>query len=262
MDSADQSPFDFAVADNATQDDIDAMENLKATMEEKYEELTANVQEWKAGMLNAFLLNEEVSLYDWSQGQSLCVMAKDYTPCCTTDPNEYGEWVQYSYYLSYTPCRESPAYKEFIIDGQNTCKFKKVWTDDTFTKEVECPLDRRTGCVYDMNGVGCCTENMALLHSWHDSGCVGGECGVVQILLNDDVIENFIKYNPPLSPHILYALQTEGIKDRYNFECPTHHPVPAVAILLGCFIPALVILLVVIFIMKRRNGPIKKDEEE
>ena len=33
--------------------------------------------------------------------------------------------------------------------------------------------------------------------------------------------------------HVAPAAQGGGKKTRYNFECPTHHPVPTVAIILG-----------------------------
>jgi len=52
-------------------------------------------------------------------------------------------------------------------------------------------------------------------------------------------------------------------KTRWNFECPTHHPVPTVAIILGCFIPVMFILLVIVMIqfLRQRNAQPAKEEE-
>jgi len=225
-------------------------------------------------MMNEFLLNDEVSLYDWSQGKSDCIIAKDYTPCCTTNQTVWWSWFKYINYrqplegqLPQTMCRKSEAYKEFFVtkdDGTETnlCFYYKHYIDQAMTQEVECPVDMRTACIYDKNGVGCCTDNMELLHSWHDSGCVGGKCSIVAIAneFPDFLTPGF--FRPAVDPTIMYALQNTRIKDRYNFECPTHHPVPAVAIILGLFIPTVVILLGIIGIIRYRNTPIKKEDEE
>jgi len=54
-----------------------------------------------------------------------------------------------------------------------------------------------------------------------------------------------------------------NIKTRWNFECPTHHPVPTVAIILGCFIPVMFILLVIVIFQcfrARQAQPTKEEE--
>ena len=91
-------------------------------------------QDWKAGLINELLLNEEVSVYDWSQGASECIMAKDYTPCCTSDKAEFQSWTENIDFSEYTECRTSPAYNEL----GDLCRFRKYYNDST-SEEIECP---------------------------------------------------------------------------------------------------------------------------
>merc|ERR1711931_392140 len=296
----DNLPFELGEP-NSTASTTD-FADFKANLEGKYEELTSGVQEWKTGIMNAYLLNEEVSLYDWSQGPSNCIVAKDYTPCCTSDLDEWKEWKQGESGAKWeviggnwrlvinepTYCRTSPAYNmifkatcevwsycvEDPVNGEemNRCYFFKYYNSkddvDDLTKEFECPANRRKACVWDRNGVGCCTENMELLHSWHDTGCVDdtgspGKCSFVEIM--EEYGDDFLKYSPAMKPSVLYVLQQHGRVDRFNFECPTHHPIPTVAILLGCFIPAVLILLGIVLFMHFRKTPKEggeSDEEE
>jgi len=287
------SPFSLVETNSSSSQTAD-FENFKANLEGKYEELTSGVQEWKTGIMNAYLLNEEVSLYDWSQGPSKCIVAKDYTPCCTSDMAEWKDWKHDSMWSEnfgvseFTYCRRSPAYKEMIVkatcpekwwrchedpengEEMNRCYFFKYYNNkediDDLTKEFECPANRRKACVWDKNGVGCCTENMELLHSWHDTGCVDdsgsvGKCSFVQIM-EEYGISGFLTWSPAMKPSVLYALQQSHRVDRFNFECPTHHPIPTVAILLGCFIPAVLILLGIVLFMHFRKTPKKNEDME
>jgi len=268
---------------------------FQADMEEKLndlvEEYTKKAEEWKAGLMNQYLLNEEVSIYDWSQGESRCIVAKDYTPCCTTDRRQYFEWVmsdpvRVQSTTKYVKCRESPLFKDFIMkkeweweyglfkEGDSFCRFMSPLIDPIVPgepeeqpgdpikgKEIECPAENRKVCMWDKNGVGCCTENLDLAHSWHDTGCVG-PCS----WSTPATLEVVAKRAVPFNPNVIYALtDIPGIRNQFNFECPTHHPVPTVAILLGLFIPITIILCAIVgfihFVGRCRNQP-KSDEEE
>ena len=64
--------------DGVTEDDPDFnITQFQTEMEDKLndivEEYTKIAEEWKTGLMNQYLLNEDVSIYDWSQGESRCI---------------------------------------------------------------------------------------------------------------------------------------------------------------------------------------------
>jgi len=116
--------------------------------------------------------------------------------------------------------------------------------------------------MWDKNNVGCCTDNLDLAHSWHDTGCIG-KC----TWNNINTLEIVAKRSVPFNPSVIYALSNSpGIRNQFDFECPTHKPVPTVAILLGIFIPITVILCAIIgfihFVGRCRNQALKADQKE
>ena len=148
--------------------------------------------------------------------------------------------------------------------------------------------------MWDKNSVGCCTDNLELAHSWHDTGCIG-RC----TWENPNTLEVVAKRAVPFNPSVIYALSdSPGIRNQFNFECPTHHPaigfkmitdgpwnscfkpeirswwsvwdfepekVPTVAILLGLFIPITIILCAIvgfIHFVGRCTAPKPKTDEE
>ena len=69
MDGVTEDGFEDEADFNITQ--------FQANMEDKLndivEEYTKIAEEWKTGLMNQYLLNEDVSIYDWSQGESRCI---------------------------------------------------------------------------------------------------------------------------------------------------------------------------------------------
>lgn len=85
---------------------------------------------------------------------------------------------------------------------------------------------------------------MDLINSWLDAGWVeeyGGPFENWVEFLNEHEDRGYWEwvYNMRWAVegeyiyHVAPAAQGGGKKTRYNFECPTHHPVPTVAIILG-----------------------------
>ena len=106
-------------------------------------------------------------------------------------------------------------------------------------------------CVYDKNGVPCCTKKLELVHGWFKNGWNEDDphpfAHVFEVLEEYDYITMETMYNDkwPNSADNIYHVNSWGkvwatqqnggeiSKTRFNFECPTHKPVPTVAILLG-----------------------------
>ena len=97
--------------------------------------------------------------------------------------------------------------------------------------------------MYDKNGIACCTKKLELSNSWLDAGYLKEFGGPL------DDWKGYMENNPYLwdmyfekkwatYPQQIYhaAGEKNNMKPRYNFECPTHHPVPTVAIILGNYI--------------------------
>ena len=80
--------------------------------------------------------------------------------------------------------------------------------------------ENRKVCMWDKNNVGCCTDNLDLAHSWHDTGCIG-KC----TWNNINTLEIVAKRSVPFNPSVIYALSNSpGIRNQFNFECSTHKP--------------------------------------
>ena len=104
-------------------------------------------------------------------------------------------------------------------------------------------------CLYDKNGVACCTKKLDLVKGWLDKGYLDRSP-------YDKVIKLFDKLSQPQYVHKYWDLakkykftvpshpiyHVDGVGDnqkfydfntRWNFECPTHHPVPKEVAILG-----------------------------
>ena len=102
-------------------------------------------------------------------------------------------------------------------------------------------------CLYDKNGAACCTKKFDLVEGWLDAGYIDQSPFHNFIKLFDkmdgkkpDYWEMVKKFKWTTKPSTIYHV--DGVdkkskfltgKTRWNFECPTHHPVPKVAIILG-----------------------------
>ena len=93
--------------------------------------------------------------------------------------------------------------------------------------------------MYDKNGVACCTKKLDLAHSWLDAGWdeeYGGPFESWVVALEEKKAwSKLLKYKWFVHPESVYHVTAKKPpqKTRWNFECPTHHPVPQVAIILG-----------------------------
>ena len=104
-------------------------------------------------------------------------------------------------------------------------------------------------CLYDKNGVACCTKKLDLVEGWLDQGYLDRSPYDNVIKLFDELSQpEYVhkywdlvkKYKFTVPAHAIYHVDGVGnnqeffdFKTRWNFECPTHHPVPKVAIILG-----------------------------
>ena len=103
-------------------------------------------------------------------------------------------------------------------------------------------------CLYDKNGAACCTKKFDLVEGWLDAGYVGqSPFHNFKKLFDKSVGSKRVNYwklvknmQWTVQPSTIYHV--DGVdkktnflpgKTRWNFECPTHHPVPKVAIILG-----------------------------
>ena len=96
--------------------------------------VTASLTEWKTGLMNQYLLNEDVSIYDFStQGKIVCYLFSN-IPCCYTWEewgNGYKESTQAMHFedvsnkLGAKHSDRVQCYKDFGLkhpdDGENTC---------------------------------------------------------------------------------------------------------------------------------------------
>ena len=107
-------------------------------------------------------------------------------------------------------------------------------------------------CLYDKNGAACCTRKFDLVEGWLDTGYIGESPFRNFINLFDKSVAKakegkgvdywkLVKNRQwTIQPSTIYHV--DGMdkkhkflagKTRWDFECPTHHPVPTVAIILG-----------------------------
>ena len=93
-------------------------------------------------------------------------------------------------------------------------------------------------CLYDKNGVACCTKKLDLVEGWVNAGYVDQSPYVNYITMFDkskkhDYWDLLKKNELAMGPAEIYHLDGKKYsgesKTRWNFECPTHHPVPKVA---------------------------------
>ena len=99
-------------------------------------------------------------------------------------------------------------------------------------------------CMWDKNEVPCCTKKLELFQSWQKEGYVEG-LGPYDDLLRwkkefgDEVYNLWLKYIDEqglrMEAKYVYSVRRDYGRSKWNFVCPTHHPVPTVAILLGMF---------------------------
>ena len=104
-------------------------------------------------------------------------------------------------------------------------------------------------CIYDKNGIPCCTKNLDMVHGWFKNGWVEGDTPPLQAWYKhsggdaEKAAKDIYGYKYAMHTDQIYHLNSftknsmwrnkEVPQTRWNFECPTHHPVPTVAILLG-----------------------------
>ena len=104
-------------------------------------------------------------------------------------------------------------------------------------------------CLYDKNGVACCTKKLDLVEGWLDQGYLDRSPYDKLIKFFDELSQAkspvkywdlVKKYKFTVSAHVVYHVdhvddnhRFYDFNTRWNFECPTHHPVPKVAIILG-----------------------------
>ena len=104
-------------------------------------------------------------------------------------------------------------------------------------------------CLYDKNGAACCTKKLDLFNGWLDAGYLDQSPFVNYVKFFDTderginwwEIIKFSKWTVHDGVSTIYHVDgidkshsfNRNIKTRWNFECPTHHPVPTVAIILG-----------------------------
>ena len=124
------------------------------------------------------------------------------------------------------------------VECEGKINFSKIRSHFLFSEKFQ------DWCLYDKNGAACCTKKLDLFHEWLDAGFVDQSPFVNYIELFDKHPHywGFIqkeKWTTQVST--LYHVdgvdneheELHDIKTRWNFECPTHHPVPTVAIILG-----------------------------
>ena len=273
---------------NNTAEEQQAWNDMQAGFEDIKDDLKDNINKWKTKAMDQFLLNEDVYLYDFANRESKagkgpfqCRML-DNKPCCI--PTEV--WDQTS------PSRPSQMMKIIQAHQDSSGKNRKKTAcyhhigmqheyDQSVGLEDQCWHENDEGvecegkinfskirskilfsekfqdwCLYDKNGVPCCTKKLDLVHEWLDKGYLdkSPQQPFIDYLTNYehkiyvgndewldywDIVKRY-KYTCPAGA--LYHLdgvdkqQNAGLfdfKTRWNFECPTHHPVPTVAIILG-----------------------------
>ena len=245
-----------------------------------------------SGLMDRFFANDKISEYDWSNGASRCIMAADHTPCCTADLSVFNEWTENAWDDSIaTEC------KDVYDPVPFNCNLRPNWAEYT---NFTCPDNNRQVCMYDKNGFGCCTEDIDMAHSWMDTQTVDNyyEAYYMMEVKGNPAYEDYraeTHYISVTEVSSLYALSPvsesqinldtddmgmlihwdyknmefytdfyDRMANRFNFECPTYLPVPIVGIMLGIFIPLLVIggaIGYYFFVFKKRNQDKKYEEE-
>merc|ERR1712183_850148 len=253
---------------------------INSTMLDTISDLAStDVSGWiPSSLMDKVFSNDKITTYDWSKGASKCIITSGYMPCCTADLDEFSTWEYDSY--------ENAARSDIdCVDLENVPNLVKEvcpirgtrWTEVAF----ECPEENRQVCVYDKNGLGCCTDDKALAHSWIDAGCfdaVDGQDALSCYWAVPDIVQIFEEYDTlTFDVSYIYALGVTQDTDypktgaggygwpatRFNFECPTHLPVPIAAILCGVFIPLILIGAGVgFYFFHKRKSPDKKHEQD
>jgi len=238
-----------------------AMAELNAGVED----MKASFTEWKTGMINQYLLNEDVSIYDFSgMGEMVCKQFGG-IPCCYPQSKWSRSTQMYHYYDMFWKHKDKNFEKVNCyvdMDLKDPTSGKSLCFEENYPYTV-CEEQYRDMCLYDKNGIACCTKKLDLVHSWLDQGWVTEDPSPVKFWIEmvgrkpsyaNDIGENQWTINSDQIYHLgSQKMKNIGLKTRWNFECPTHHPVPAVAIILGCFIPVMVILIAVIGIQWYRG---------
>jgi len=299
----DQQPEEPAleVDENGKDEDSElSWDNMKGELETNYADIKDNINKWKTKAMDQYLMNEDVYLYDFANRESKagkgpfqCRMF-DGNPCCI--PNEI--WTEFdktkdpqrppqvmAVIKAWTdaggknrkkiPCRESYG-MEHEYDGVLEAQ---CWHEND--ENVECEEKFQDWCLYDKNGAACCTKKLDLVNEWLDAGYVDQSPFVNFIKLFDDDEDKPVGHSQNYwdlvkahkwTTQVATLYHVDGvdkehkflnIKTRWNFECPTHHPVPTVAIILGCFIPVMFILLVIVIVQcirARKAQPAKEEE--
>ena len=124
-------------------------------------------------------------------------------------------------------------------------------------------------CLYDKNGAACCTKKFDLVKGWLDAGYIGQSPFHNFIDLFDKSVGKdpdywkFIKRAqwtvPPSSIYHVDGIDKQhkflAGKTRWNFECPTHHPVPKVAIILGNSRKQRIVIFLMLFLHYQESTP-------
>jgi len=261
---ADSDNTDEILPEQLTTANSTEWDELKAGLDESFDELQETFSNWKAGYIDKFLLNEDVYIYDFENDPKklTCYSTGGGKPCCLSECDEdsgnpqykaiYDAWVngEWGTTAEKIDCRR-PFGMEY--NGQNAC-----WLTDL--KIVTCEEKYTDACIYDKNGVPCCTKKLDMANSWLDAGWIEEDEGPYQIwkdqLDQHNLWDKYLEEKWTVDIGSVYHVAATHIKTRWNFECPTHHPVPTVAIILGCFIPITIILFAIIGIQwyRGQNG--------
>ena len=89
--------------------------------------------------------------------------------------------------------------------------------------------------MWDKNEVPCCTKKLELFESWQKEGYVEGHEPYIQFATNKNWLRYISQHELQMKPKYVYSVRRDYGRSKWNFVCPTHHPVPTVAILLGMF---------------------------
>lgn len=248
-----------------------------AELDVEFEEFKDSLSEWKTGLLNQYLLNEDVHIYDFSNmGDMVCDMLSN-IPCCypqgifeeNPKGSQASHWSEVIKEYGSKSSEKIKCYNDFDLknpsNGESICFLNNY-------PYTTCEEQYRDMCLYDKNGIACCTKKLDLVHSWLDDGKLAEDpypyqnwidyCERIPSRWNN--VESIpFKMEASQVYHLgSYTNSLSGIKTRWNFECPTHHPVPTVAIILGCFIPVMVILSAIIGIQFYRGRQPNSEEPE
>jgi len=138
---------------------------INSTMLDSIKDLAStDVSEWiPSSLMDKIFSNDKITTYDWTKGTSKCIITSGYTPCCTTDSDEFNSWgKENSTDIDCVNLENVPNLVKEVCPIRGT-----RWSEYAY----ECPEDNRQVCVYDKNGLGCCTDDKDLAHSWIDAGC-------------------------------------------------------------------------------------------